>query len=93
MTTAPLRRPATRTRLSAEHLADPPRTDRPGTRWWWQSPTPVTELFEELRAIAAAGFGEVEIAFSPGFWADDPQREALAAVLEEAAPHRRGRLP
>ena len=57
MTTAPLRRPATRTRLSAEHLADPPRTDRPGTRWWWQSPTPVTELFEELRAIAAAGFG------------------------------------
>ena len=84
-TAADLRRPATRMRLSAEHLADPPRTDRPGIRWWWQSPTGVDELVEELRAIAAAGFGEVEIAFSPGFWADDAQQEALAAVLEEAA--------
>ncbi|WP_172119229.1 glycosyl hydrolase [Actinomyces faecalis] len=27
----------------------------------------------------------MEIAFSPGFWADDAQREALAAVLAEAA--------
>ncbi len=80
-----LRHPVRRTTLTAEHLADPPRTDRPGTRWWWQLPTPVAELIEELRAIAAAGFGEVEIAFSPGFWADDAQREALAAVLSEAA--------
>lgn len=85
MTTADaLRRPATRTSLSREHLAAPPRTDRPGIRWWWQTPLPVGELLDELRAIAAAGFGEVEIAFSPGFWADAAQREALAAVLAEA---------
>ncbi|MFE4835222.1 glycosyl hydrolase [Arthrobacter sp. NPDC056691] len=38
----------------------------------------------ELRAIAEVGFGEVEIAFSPGFWADEAQREALEAVLAEA---------
>ncbi|WP_279221360.1 hypothetical protein [Actinomyces lilanjuaniae] len=37
----------------------------------------MAELVEELRAVAAAGFGEVEIAFSPGFWADDTQRWAL----------------
>ena len=81
MTTADaLRRPATRTSLSREHLAAPPRTDRPGIRWWWQTPLPVGELLDELRAIAAARFGEVEIAFSPGFWADAAQREALAAA-------------
>lgn len=80
-----LRVPARRASLSAAHLARPPRADRPGTRWWWQSPTPVPELIEELHAIAEAGFGEVEIAFSPSFWADEAQREALAAVLDEAA--------
>lgn len=84
MTTTDLTRPATRARLEPERLSGPPRTDRPGVRWWWQSPVPVAELLEELRAITAAGFGEVEIAFSPGFWADDAQREALAAVLDEA---------
>lgn len=59
-------------------------TDRPGMRWWWQTPVPPVELVRELRAIAAAGFGEVEIAFSPGFWADDAQCAALTAVLEAA---------
>ncbi|WP_103062550.1 hypothetical protein [Actinomyces qiguomingii] len=84
--TAParLRRPASRAALSRARLADPEMTDRPGIRWWWQQPVPVEELLEELRAITAAGFGEVEIAFSPGFWADASQRQALAAVLDEA---------
>ncbi|MDO4899699.1 glycosyl hydrolase [Actinomyces sp.] len=78
------RRPATRAVLTRARFATPEMTDRPGIRWWWQQPVPVEELLEELRAIAAAGFGEVEIAFSPGFWADAAQREALAAVLAEA---------
>ncbi|PHP52756.1 hypothetical protein [Actinomyces ruminis] len=81
---ADLHRPATRAALTAARFATPEMSDRPGIRWWWQQPTPVAELLEELRAIAAAGFGEVEIAFSPGFWADAAQREALDAVLEEA---------
>ncbi|MBE6476358.1 MAG: hypothetical protein E7Z95_12520 [Actinomyces succiniciruminis] len=81
---ADLRRPATRAALTRARFATPEMTDRPGIRWWWQQPVPVEELLEELRAIAAAGFGEVEIAFSPGFWADAAQREALAAVLAEA---------
>ncbi|VEG29282.1 glycosyl hydrolase [Actinomyces howellii] len=80
-----LRTPATRRSLTAERLTHPTRDDRPGIRWWWQAPVPVGELLEELGAIRDAGFGEVEIAFSPGFWADEPQREALAAVLDEAA--------
>lgn len=70
--------------IAATRLRTPLRDDRPGMRWWWQSPVPVEELLRELRVIAAAGFGEVEIAFSPGFWADETQRAALAAVLEEA---------
>ncbi|SDN41728.1 alpha-L-rhamnosidase [Actinomyces ruminicola] len=83
-TPADLHRPATRASLTRARFATPEAADRPGIRWWWQQPTPVAELLEELRAIAAAGFGEVEIAFSPGFWADAAQREALGAVLEEA---------
>lgn len=53
-------------------------------RWWWQSPVPPEELVRELRAIADAGFGEVEIAFSPSFWASETQRHALGVVLDEA---------
>lgn len=79
-----LTRPATRSVLSAEHLLRPPRQDRPAIRWWWQSPVPTSELLEELDAIKEAGFGEVEIAFSPEFWGDVAQREALEAVLEHA---------
>jgi len=70
--------------LSEARFASPEVVDRPGIRWWWQQPVPPADLVRELNAIAEAGFGEVEIAFSPGFWADEPQREALAAVLEEA---------
>ncbi len=70
--------------LDEGRFATPHVVDRPGMRWWWQSPVPPAELVRELRAIHDAGFGEVEIAFSPGFWADEPQREALAAVLDEA---------
>lgn len=79
-----LHAPEHRSSLTDEYFAFPPRTDRPGIRWWWQAPMSVTELIEELEAIGAVGFGEVEIAFSPGFWADAAQREALAGVLERA---------
>lgn len=65
-------------------LLNPSRDDRPGMRWWWQSPLPPEALVRELRAIVAAGFGEVEIAFVPGFWATQEQRDGLLAVLEEA---------
>lgn len=77
-------RPTTHPAFDLERFVKPLVTDRPGVRWWWQSPVPTEELVRELRAIAAAGFGEVEIAFSPGFWADAAQREAFAAILEEA---------
>jgi hypothetical protein len=53
-------------------------------RWWWQSPVAVEELTRQLRAIADAGFREVEIAFSRGFWGEERQRHALGAVLAEA---------
>ncbi|RXZ71203.1 glycosyl hydrolase [Agromyces albus] len=76
--------PARRDALSADRFNTPELSDRPGMRWWWQSPLPPAELVRELHAIADAGFGEVEIAFSPGFWADDAQRAALGAVLAEA---------
>lgn len=76
---------ARRSPLTASQFRTPPTEDRPGMRWWWQSPVPQEELVRELRAIADAGFGEVEIAFSPGFWADDAQRHALGVVLEEAS--------
>jgi hypothetical protein len=70
--------------LDAERFAAPETDDRPGVRWWWQSPVPVEELTRQLNAIADAGFGEVEIAFSPGFWGDERQRHALGTVLTEA---------
>jgi hypothetical protein len=84
-TTAPLDRPARRESLSLERFRQPEVADRPGIRWWWQTPVPPAELVRELRAIVDAGFGEVEIGFSKGFWANEPQRAALQAVLTEAA--------
>ncbi|WP_394525586.1 glycosyl hydrolase [Paenarthrobacter nicotinovorans] len=72
------------TPLAPELFRTPPTNARPGMRWWWQSPVPVDELVRELRVIAEAGFGEVEIAFSPDFWADEAQRSAFSAVLKEA---------
>ncbi|MDO4259253.1 MAG: glycosyl hydrolase [Actinomycetaceae bacterium] len=79
-----LHAPTRRTSFDAERFRTPTTDDRPGFRWWWISPLPAEELVRELRAIHEAGFGEVEIAFSPGFWADDAQRAALGAVLREA---------
>ncbi|WP_243064996.1 glycosyl hydrolase [Humibacter sp. RRB41] len=77
--------PRTRTRpLDPARFATPEAGDRPGARWWWQSAVPVEELVRQLGAIADAGFREVEIAFSRGFWADDRQRSALGSVLREA---------
>src|SRR4051795_9222174 len=72
---------------------DPPRQVRPKFRWWWGNfalpgsldPAAVTE---ELKAIADAGFGGVEIGFTPSVWANDAQRAGLQASLAEA--RRRG---
>lgn len=81
---AVLRRPMHRPGFNLARFRHPLRDDRPGIRWWWQADTPTSELLRELRAISAAGFGEVEVAFSRGFWADDRQRDAIEAVLAEA---------
>src|SRR4051794_38791290 len=72
---------------------DPPRQVRPKFRWWWGNfvlpssldPAAVTE---ELKAIGDAGFGGVEIGFTPSVWANDAQRAGLQASLAEA--RRRG---
>lgn len=76
--------PARPAAIDLERFRRPKRDDLPGIRWWWQADVETTELLRELRAIRGAGFGEVEVAFSQGFWADARQREALAAVLREA---------
>ncbi|WP_285244181.1 glycosyl hydrolase [Pseudarthrobacter sp. fls2-241-R2A-127] len=76
--------PVRRNFLDPARFQSPQVTDRPGMRWWWQSQVSPSELVRELRSIAEAGFGEVEIAFSQGFWADEAQRHALSAVLAEA---------
>jgi hypothetical protein len=70
--------------LDPKRFANPEADDRPGVRWWWQGPVAVEELTRQLRAIADAGFREVEIAFSHGFWGDERQRHALGEVLAEA---------
>ncbi|WP_022884750.1 glycosyl hydrolase [Glaciibacter superstes] len=70
--------------LDPGRFAEPEADDRPGIRWWWQSPVATEELVRQLNAIADAGFREVEIAFSRGFWGDEAQRTALTAVLLEA---------
>jgi alpha-L-rhamnosidase len=58
---------------------------KPAIRWWWQAPLNDDEALREIRAVADAGFGEVEIAFSAGAWADQQQRTTLGKVLDEAA--------
>ncbi|MCW2819219.1 MAG: Uncharacterized protein JWR42_2006, partial [Marmoricola sp.] len=65
-------------------LAAPPADARPGIRWWWAAPLAAPEALRELRAVADAGFGEVEVAFSPHAWATPGQRVVLRAVLDEA---------
>ncbi|MEK8145717.1 hypothetical protein NKH18_43845 [Streptomyces sp. M10(2022)] len=54
-------------------------------RWWWAAPLGVEETVREITAIAEAGFGEVEIAYSADAWANDDQRTNLRAALETAA--------
>ncbi len=63
---------------------------RPQFRWWWgglagsggaMSPE---ETKREVAAMADAGFGSFEIAFSSGKWATAEQRENLEAALQEA---------
>lgn len=70
--------------LDPKRLANPEASDRPGVRWWWQSEVSIEELTRQLGAIAEAGFREVEIAFSRGFWGEKKQRDALGAILGEA---------
>ncbi|GAB3305106.1 glycosyl hydrolase [Pseudoclavibacter terrae] len=66
-------------------LRDPGSDQRPGMRWWWQTPISEAEALRELHAISDAGFSSVEIAFSAEFWANEVQRDILGAVLDEAA--------
>lgn len=78
-------RPAVRLEpLDPARFANPEAGDRPGVRWWWQSPVSAAELIRQLDAIADAGFREVEIAFNREFWGTEQQRDALGAVLVEA---------
>src|SRR4051794_1395788 len=72
---------------------DPPRQVRPKFRWWWgnfalPSSLDTAAVTEELEAIGDAGFGGVEIGFTPSVWANDAQRAGLQAALAEA--RRRG---
>ena len=69
---------------AAGSFAHPPRSTRPKMRWWWAAPLSATEAVAELRAIAAAGFGGVEIAYTAGAWGDAAQRSTLGAVLRAA---------
>src|SRR3954465_2939653 len=72
---------------------DPPRQVRPKFRWWWgnfalPSSLDTAAVSEELKAIGDAGFGGVEIGFTPSGWANRAQRAGLQAALAEA--RRRG---
>jgi hypothetical protein len=45
-------------------FVDPPLTAAPMMRWWWFGPSVErAELDRQLQAMAAAGFGGVEVAF------------------------------
>jgi hypothetical protein len=70
--------------ITASAFKNPANTYKPATRWWWQAPLSVEESVREITAIADAGFGEVEIAYSAGAWADQVQRDNLRAVLDRA---------
>src|SRR3954466_12776508 len=71
---------------------DPPRDVRPKFRMWWGQfvggSLDTGAVREELKAIADAGFGGVEIGFTPAVWANDVQRAGLQAALAEG--HQRG---
>ncbi|WP_428957774.1 glycosyl hydrolase [Streptomyces sp. cg35] len=71
--------------LSAAAFKSPNSRYRPAVRWWWAAPLSVEESVREVTAIAEAGFGEVEIAYSSDSWANEDQRKNLGAVLDAAA--------
>lgn len=71
--------------ISLEQFKSPETQYKPAIRWWWQAPLTNDEALREMQAIADAGFGEVEIAFSTGAWATDDQRTILGNVLDKAA--------
>jgi hypothetical protein len=66
-------------------FADPPASVRPRMRWWWATPYVDQEFVDELDAMAAAGFGGVEIAYNSNGWATAEQRAALRTVLSRAS--------
>jgi hypothetical protein len=69
---------------------DPPRDVRPGFRWWWggdavsQTPFDVTAGVKEVEAMAKAGFGRFEIAWSASNYGQQGQRDHLRQVLDAA---------
>ncbi|QRP43064.1 glycosyl hydrolase [Amycolatopsis sp. FDAARGOS 1241] len=71
--------------ITSSSFATPPRQFRPAVRWWWAAPLSVEETVREVTAIHAAGFGEVEIAFSADSWANADQRTNLRAALDAGA--------
>ncbi|MFC8125603.1 glycosyl hydrolase [Streptomyces sp. NPDC057302] len=73
------------TAITAQAFKSPSVRHRPAVRWWWSAPLSVEESVREATAIAKAGFGEVEIAYSTDSWASGEQRENLRAVLDAAA--------
>ncbi len=69
----------------------PSNAVRPQMRWWWGpmfggglGAMSTAETKREVAALADAGFGSFEIAFSSGKWATAEQRENLEAALQEA---------
>lgn len=73
------------TAIRAEDFKSPPQRFRPAVRWWWAAPLDIDETVREITALREAGFGEVEIAYSPDAWANEAQRANLRAVLDKAA--------
>lgn len=74
-----------------QSFQSPAAAERPQLRWWWgsmigrpQGALSVAETKREVAAMADAGFGSFEIAFSGQKWATAEQRENLEAALEEA---------
>lgn len=72
--------------VSEAAFKSPDARYRPAVRWWWAAPLSVEESVREVTAIAGAGFGEVEIAYSSDAWGNEDQRKNLRAVLDAAVP-------
>jgi len=69
---------------SSEALVEPPNDTRPGMRWWWLMPYADEEFAREVGQISDAGFGLAELGYNADGFANDAQRSALTATLEEA---------